>query len=100
MSSLLGLFLLQDILLFIARRLGVRSVAAITTVTPAQVQHACLHNMVQTIARLERVAPPDQKAAANPGTNNPTKNFRDLVAMSGAPSNLARHPDVTWMAWY
>jgi len=102
MSSLLGLFLLQDILLFIARRLGVRSVAAITTVTPAQVQHACLHNMVQAIARLERVAPQaqDQKAAANPGTNNPTKNFRDLVAMSGAPSNLARHPDVTWMAWY
>jgi len=51
---------------------------------------------------LERVAPQaqDQKAAANTGTNNPTKNFRDLVAMRGAPSNLARNPDATWMAWY
>jgi transformation/transcription domain-associated protein len=99
MSSLLALFLLPDILAFIARRLNVRSVAAIETVTPVQIQHAIMHNVVQSISRLERVAPqvpndPTQEP------ENPTKAMRDLFAMSGAPSNLCKHPDVTWLPWY
>ena len=99
MSSLLALFLLPDILAFVARRLNVRSVAAIETVTPAQIQHAIMHNVVHSISRLERVAP---QRLIDPAVEpaNPTKAMRDLFAMSGAPSNLSKHPDLTWLPWY
>lgn len=97
-SSLLALFLLPDVIAFLFRRLNVRNVAAIETITPTQIQHAIMHNVVQTVSRLERVVPQNSTSSTSDPIN-PAKAMRELFVMSGSPANLAKQPDVTYVCF-
>lgn len=102
MPSLLALFLRDDVLAFIQRRLQVRSVASIGTVSASQVENAVMHNVGQCLLRLERIGPKDSVSAstdAEGNPKNPQKNMRDLLAMANNPQNLCKM-DPLWQPWF
>ena len=102
MPSLLALFLRDDVLAFIQRRLQVRSVASIGTVSASQVENAVMHNVVQCLLRLERIGPKDSVTASTDSDGNPKnpqKNMRDLLAMANNPQNLCKM-DPLWQPWF
>lgn len=102
MASLLALFLRDDILAFIQRRLRVRSIGGIGSVTPSQVENAVTHNVVHCLNRLERMGPKNSVAVAMETDilpKNPQKNMRDLFAMANNPQNLCRM-DPLWQPWF
>ena len=102
LPSLLALFLRDDVLAFIQRRLAVRSVASIGSVSPLQVENAVMHNVGQCLSRLERIGPKNSVTApvdndSNP--RNPQKNMKDLLAMANNPQNLCKM-DPLWQPWF
>lgn len=99
--SLLALFLRDDILAFIQRRLQVRSIGSIATVSPSQVENAVSHNVAQCLMRLDRVGPRNSVNAPvdeDQLPKNPQKNMRDLLAMASNPQNLSKM-DPLWQPW-
>ena len=100
MQSLLALFLRDDVLAFIKKRLQVRSVGSIGTVTPSQVENAVMHNVGQCLSRLERMGPRNSVTAPTEGElpKNPQKNMRDLLVMANSPQNLCKM-DPLWQPW-
>lgn len=99
LPSQLALFLRDDILAFVQRRLNVRSIASIKLPQP-QVEAAVTYNVTQCLGRLEKVGP---KSSVTPPTQdgqlaNPEAGMRDLMNIATNPINLCQM-DPNWQPW-
>ena len=100
-SSMLALFLRDDLLAYAQRRLAAQSIAAVKLM-PSQVELAVMSNVTQTVGRLEKIGPKNSVTPATvPGAQtlaNPQAGMRELMAVAMSATQLCQM-DPTWQSW-
>lgn len=100
LPAMLALFLRDDMLAFIQKRLSLRSIAAIAPRLNLQIEKAIVYNVTHCMIRLENMGPKSSVAPpeANKTVANPQAGMRDLASLAVNPNELCQM-DALWQPW-
>lgn len=102
LPSMLALFLRDDMLAFVQKRLNLRSIAAVAPRLNLQtIETAIVYNVTHCMHRLETMGPKSSvtpPTGANGAVANPQAGMRELASVAVNPNELCQM-DALWQPW-